>query len=143
MSTYKFLEDTSLADLAFQAQGKNIEDLFKNCAMAVTEAMVDPQTVDFKHEVEVKLEASDLGDLLYDFLSEIIAIKDTDGLLFSQFDIKINKSKSANKLEAKLRGDEVDPEIQEVRDDVKSITRQHFELKRVHDGFQAQVILDV
>lgn len=143
MSSFKFLEDIAWADLAFRAQGKTISDLFKNCAVAVTEAMVDPQTIDPKQEVEVKLESPNLDDLLYDFLSEIVAIKDADGLLFSQFDIKINKEKNVYELHAKLKGEEVNPDVQEVRDDVKAVTRHHFELKKVADGFEAQVILDV
>lgn len=143
MSSFKFLEDIAWADLAFRAQGKDIEDLFKNCAAAVTEAMVDPQTIDPKQEVEVKLEAKNLDDLLYDFLSEIVAIKDEDGILFSQFAVKIKKLKNGFGLQAKLKGEEINPESQKLRDDVKAVTLHHFELKKVADGFEAQVILDV
>jgi len=143
MPSYKFLEDITWADLAFRAQGQTIEELFKNCALAVTEAMVDPQTVAVKEEVEVKLEAGTLDDLLYDFLSEIVAIKDADGLLFSQFDVRVGRKNGKYELSAKLEGEEVDPDVQEVRDDVKAVTRHHFEVAKVHDGYEAQVILDV
>ena len=42
---FRFLEDVALADIAFEAEGDSIEDLFQGATRALLETMADPQTV--------------------------------------------------------------------------------------------------
>jgi SHS2 domain-containing protein len=142
MKGFEFLENIAWADLAFRASGASLEELFLNSALALTSAMVDPQTVKAEKEVEIKLEGENPSELLYDFLSEIVLIKDADGILFSKFKVKVGKNKKYY-LSALAWGEEINPETQELRDDVKAITRHQFGLKKIDGGFEAQVILDV
>ena len=37
---YKFIEDVAVADVAFEADGKTIEEMFESAALAVTNTMV-------------------------------------------------------------------------------------------------------
>lgn len=90
---FGFLENIGFADLAFWAKGPSLEELFSNAAYALTSAMVDPKTVRKKKKMEIKLEADNPTELLYDFLSEIVLIKDVDGLLFAEFEVKLTGNK--------------------------------------------------
>lgn len=139
---FKFLEGIATADLAFEAVGKSETEVFQEAALALSSAMVVPETLKTKRKMEINLTAVNLADLLYDFLSEIVAIKDSDGLLFSKYQIKLVKNDKF-KLQAVCFGEEINPETQELRDDVKAVTKHQFLLEKIGDKFRAQVILDV
>jgi len=140
--SFKFLENIATADLAFEAQAQSEEKLFEQAAQALTSAMVDPATIKQIRKTEISLTAVNLEDLLYDFLSEIVAIKDSDGLLFSKYQIKIKGDKGF-KLQAACFGEEINPETQELKDDVKAVTKHKFFVEKSGNKFRAQVILDV
>src|SRR3989344_3577578 len=101
---FKFLEDVAIADIAFEAYGKNLENLFENCALALSDCMVNLKQIKPKIKKEIKLESDKLESLLYDFLSEIIFIKDTDGFLFFKYKIEIKQNKNFQ-LKATCEGD--------------------------------------
>jgi len=142
MVKFEFLEDIAWADLAFRARGASLEKLFLNSALALTSAMVDPETVKTEKEVEIKLERENPAELLYDFLSEIVAIKDADGILFSKFKVKVVQNKKYH-LSASAWGEEINPETQELRDDVKAVTRHKFGIEKEKEEYSATVVLDI
>ena len=86
---YKFFDHT--ADVMFEAYGNDLDELFENAALAVEEIMVKLSTLGNKSVYTIKLSADSLEDLLYDFLSELIFVKDTEGLLFNKFEINISE----------------------------------------------------
>ena len=139
---FKFLEGIATADLAFEAKAQSEEKLFEEAAQALTTAMVEPSTIKQRRKMEIVLHSGNLPDLLYDFLSEIVAIKDANGLLFSKYQIKIGGN-AGYKLSAVCFGEEINPETQELKDDVKAITKHKFKLEKTDQGYLAQVILDV
>jgi SHS2 domain-containing protein len=128
--------------LAFRACGASLEELFLNSALALTSAMVDPETVKTEKEVEIKLEGENPSELLYDFLSEIVSIKDADGILFSKFKVKVGQNKKYH-LSASAWGEEINPETQELRDDVKAVTRHKFGIEKGKEEYSATIVLDV
>ena len=50
---YKFLEDVAIADVAFVATGKTLEELFESSALAVTNTMVK-NLKSIEHKIEKK-----------------------------------------------------------------------------------------
>jgi len=40
---FRFLEDIALADIAFEAEGDSVEELFQGCTQALLEIMADPR----------------------------------------------------------------------------------------------------
>ena len=139
---FKFLEGIATVDLAFEAQALSEEKLFEEAAQALTSAMADPATIKQKRKTEISLQAANIEDLLYDFLSEIVAIKDADGLLFSKYQVKLTKN-GGYKLQAACHGEEINPDTQELKDDVKAVTKHKFSLEKVGDKFKVQGVLDV
>jgi len=139
---YKYLEDVSIADIAFLAEGKNLEETFQAAALATTEAMVDMKTLKNKVKKEIVLESSNYDTLLYDWLSELIYIKDVDQILFKEFRIKIEKGKKY-KLTAKCYGDKIDFKRQLMGNDVKAVTMHKFKLEKQKDKWIAQVTIDI
>jgi SHS2 domain-containing protein len=139
--TFKFLPDVALADIAFEAQSKTLDGLFESCALALADIMVDPSTLRVSTSRDLGLKADDLDRLLYDFLTELIVIKDVDSLLFKE--VKVRVDADNNTLSASLMGEPIDRDRHTLRNDVKAVTMHMFGIKREGDVWKGTVVLDI
>jgi|SRR3989344_501732 len=140
---YKFLDHT--ADVMFEAYGKTLENLFVNTALATESIMVNMDTLEEKEDYTILLENEDIKELLYDFLSELIFVKDTEELLFKKFNVVILHKNKKYELIAHCIGEIINREKHELIDDAKAVTKHMFEVKRREkDGaWKANVIVDI
>ena len=138
---FRFLPDIALADVAFEAESDSLNGLFESSALAVTDIMVDPETLHSDTTRRVRISSEDLDRLLYDFLTEIIAVKDVDSLLFREIEVEV--AADHRSLEATMRGEPIDRDRHLLRNDVKAVTMHMFEVKREGDRWKATVVLDI
>lgn len=136
---FKFNEEIAIADVAVEVWANTIEELFCDSALAITEVMVETATVEPRIEKGISLSSNSLDMLLYDFLSEIVYLKDAQSLLFSKFDVKID----GLYLEAKLFGENIDREKHNLRIDVKAVTLYRFKLYYEDKFWRAEFVLDI
>jgi SHS2 domain-containing protein len=141
MGRYRFLEDVAIADAAFLAEGETLEELLEVCARAVFEVMADTKTIKHKHKEEIELAGENPEELLFDWLAELIYLKDSKYMLFNRFDIEIQK-KNGYGLKAVVWGEPADQKRHKVRVDVKAVTYHQLEVKQKKDKWMAKVILD-
>lgn len=142
--TYKYLEGLTSADVAFEASGKTIEEMFESAGVAVLGTMVkDPKKIKPKVKVTIKKNAPDIEKLLFDFLDELIYLKDSKQMFFSQFNIKISKIEKGYSLIAESKGEKIDPKRHDIVIDAKAVTMHKFEVKQTPSGWRSQVIIDV
>lgn len=140
---YKFLPDIATGDIAFEAYGKNLSELFKNITEAVCASMANPKRVGCSEVRGFKLEAEKLEDLVYDYISEIVYLKDSEMLLFSKAEIRIEKEKKRQRVVATLFGEKIEPKKHELKEDVKSVTYHMLNVERSQKGWKATIILDI
>ncbi|QQG49466.1 MAG: archease [archaeon] len=138
---HRFLPDVALADIAFEATSDSLSGLFEACALALTDIMVDPSTLRAAKSKEVTLNAEDRERLLYDFLTELIVVKDVDSLLFKE--VKVTLTKDGGALKASLRGEPIDRVRHTLRNDVKAVTMHMFSIVNTPEGWKATVVLDI
>ncbi len=136
---YKFLPDIALADIAFEAESASLRGLFEASGRAVSDIMVDRRTLRARERRTVELEAGDLDRLLYDFLTELIVMKDVDSLLFKDYSVKVKD----NTLSASLQGERIDRVRHRLRNDVKAVTMHMFGVRREGRRWRATVVLDI
>ena len=139
--TYKFLPDVALADIAFEANSESVDGLFETCGMAITDIMVDPKTLRTTTERRLSLQSENLDRLLYDFMTELIVMKDVDSLLFGEFRVRV--SPSGTTLEAVAKGEQIDRERHRLRNDVKAVTMHLFGVKHEGKTWRTTVVLDI
>ena len=139
---YKFLEDVAIADIAYEAYGKDLNEVFENAALAIFELSADAETIDAVKKVEFELENEKLDNLLYDFLSEILFLKDSKYMVFKHVHAAVEEGKK-NKLKAVLEGDKINPEVQHLENDIKAVTMHMFELKKEKNQWKATVVVDI
>ncbi len=137
---YKLLPDVALADIAFEASSSSVNGLFESCGRALTDIMVERKGVRRKVSRTIELSGDDLDRLLYDFLTELIVIKDVDSLLFREFKVGVT---GGSKLSATVRGEAIDRERHVLKNDVKAVTMHMFAVRRGTSGWNATVVLDI
>lgn len=142
MEEFIFLDDIATADVAVESRGDTLEELFRASATATFEAMVDTGSVKPRIKNDLHLENSDIDGLLFDWLAEIIYLKDKEFMVFSKFDIKIKKGRNYC-LDAEIFGEEIDPSRHELRCDVKAITFHLFEVYEKDGKWISRFILDL
>lgn len=145
---FRFLDNVAIADIAFEAFGKNEEECFENAALALFEIMADTKKIKPKKKLAVALKAETLDRLLYDWLSELVYLKDTKQMAFSDFNITITKPNNKQKqfsLKAQIFGEKIDYKKNKdiFRLDVKAITKHLFLFEKRGKQFVARVVPDI
>lgn len=137
---FEFFDVT--ADAGYKAYGNSLEEAFENAALAMFEVMTDTNTINPEIKKEIHVESEDEYALLYDWLSEFLIILDSEFLVFSKFDVKIERNGEEYSLNGVAWGEEFDPEKHESRAEVKAVTYHLMDIKQ-GDRYMVQVILDI
>jgi SHS2 domain-containing protein len=140
---YSYIEGYTMADVAFEATGKTLEEMFESAAMAVTNSMVsEMQAIDRTEKVEITIESKDEEKLLHDFLQEILFYKDAENLVFSGYSVKISRTGKGYSLMAEMTGEQIDMNKHDLVVDVKAVSWHRYKVEKT-DVWKAFVILDV
>ncbi|MGD9252007.1 MAG: archease [Desulfobacterales bacterium] len=141
---YRFIDEIATADVAFEASGASLEEVFTAAAEALLAVTVaDHLTVRGSLRKTVTLVAESEEMLLFDFLQELVFLKDRDQTLLRVDRIDILPGKEGYHLEAKLAGEHLDYDRHDLVVDVKAVTMHQFHLAPTPDGWQARIVLDI
>ncbi|BCA54022.1 archease [Nitrospira sp. KM1] len=141
--SFRFLDDIAVADIAFEAQGNTVEELFSGATRALIETLADPGTIGAVWQREIHRSESDLSALLFDWLSDIVYWKDAEGVVFHDAPLTVTSEAGHWTLNARLIGAPVNRAAQELRNDVKGVTKHLYEVNQEAERWQARVVLDV
>jgi SHS2 domain-containing protein len=141
---YEFVDELTVADIAFRAWGRDLEETFVAAADAVMNAMVeDLDAIQPRHTRMLRVEHEALDMLLFNFLQELIYYKDAEQLLLRVPQVRIADDRQPYTLDATAVGEPIDPNRHRMRVDVKAVTLHHFSLTQTERGWEATVILDI
>jgi len=141
---YRYLDDIAISDAAFEAFGEDLESLFQAAADATVNVMVESlDSINNKTRREVRLTASDIEMLLFEFLQEFIFFKDSENLLLRVSSARILRNETDYTLTAQLFGETIDPARHELNADVKAVTMHRFRVEKSNGGWRATVVLDI
>jgi SHS2 domain-containing protein len=142
MGRYTFLEDVALADCAVEIEGRSLDDLFETAAAALARLMVDPATLTITVERAISLEASELDMLLFDWLSEMIFLKDRDSQVFPNARVRVSGD-GPYRLAADVQGGTIVFGRTALGADPKAVTLHQFALEPADGGWRARVVIDI
>ena len=140
---YKFIEGLTTADVAFEARGKTLNELFETAGMAVFDIMANPNKVKKRIIKKFTIEENNLENLMFKFLDEILFFKDSKALVFNSCKVDVKEKNGSFILAAALNGDSIDYKTQELKVDPKAITMHKFEVKKEKDVYLARVVADI
>ncbi|MFO0700937.1 MAG: archease [Nitrospira sp.] len=142
--TFHFLEDIATADLAFDATGDSLEEVFQGATDALIDAMADPETVGAIWQQSIELADEDPATLLFEWLSDLVYWKDAAGVVFSKASLTLHhQDQGMWMLDGMLYGAPVDGARQDLRDDVKGVTKHLYRLTQQGSQWIVRVVLDV
>ncbi len=144
-SSFRFLEDLALADSAFEAQGDTPSELFTASARAVIETLADPQTVPPALTRTISRHDRSLANLLFDWLECIVYLKDAEALVFREAACTVSGGQAGGEwhLEGRLTGAPIDAARQDLRADIKAITKHRYEVRQDRSRWVATVVMDI
>lgn len=141
---YRFLEGITSADVAFEAQGRDLSEMFENSAYALENTMISRlERIKRKKTEVLKVGAEDAEQLLYRFLHELVVLKDIKQLVFSSFKVSVGEKGGGYVLESACAGSRVDPRAHGAVVDVKDVSMHRLKVWRSGKGYRAVVVLDV
>jgi len=131
----------TFADLGFTIKAKTLIDLFIQAGKKLTQ--LQAKKIIGQKEKKIELAAPTATDLLYQFLTELLFLKDRDQFLANQFDLTISQRDNQYQLQGTIKGGSLPQDPQLVLTDIKAVTYHQLEVKQTKSGWQARVVVDV
>lgn len=139
---FDFLEHT--ADVYIRAYGKTMEEAYENSALAMFEVMTDTEKIAQTQEQTLEVEAEDQYALLYNWLEALLVKFETEGMLYSRFQIlDWKETKEIFKFKAKVWGEKFDVQKHPQKVGVKAVTYHRMMIIRERDSVTLEFILDI
>ena len=141
---FHYLEEVGTADIAFEATGCDLPELFTAAADATMNVMIENiDSIEPRETRHIELKNDKLDMLLFDFLQELIYFKDAERLLLRVHEMRIDDKDGHYFLDAATEGEPLDVARHEQRADVKAVTLHDFYVKKIDDAWKASVLLDI
>jgi SHS2 domain-containing protein len=113
---YETLDHT--ADILIKCTGETIWECFEGSAYAMFDQMVDISSVEGTMKFIFEVEAENMEDRLYSFLSELLFIADSESVVMNRFKVDPNVSG----LSCEAYGEPLDAEKHRPKAEIKAIT---------------------
>jgi SHS2 domain-containing protein len=141
---YHYLEEIGTADIAFEATGRDLPELFTAAADATINVMIDNlDAIESREARQIELSNDNIEMLLFDFLQELIYFKDAKRLLLRARETQIDQKGETYFLKAKVAGERLDDTRHQQRADVKAVTLHGFSVEKENGDWKAKVLLDI
>jgi len=138
---YEYLDDVT-SDQMFRAYGKTLEEVLVHAAMAMFGVMYNLEEVEVEESVEIEANGTSEEQLLYNWLSNLLAEFDIEGVFFADFSVD-----SINRIEGEkiqvfgtASGSLIMPQLNTY---IKGVTLHRFSLEKCDNQFIATVVVDI
>jgi SHS2 domain-containing protein len=138
---FEYLDEIT-SDQMFRAYGENLSEVLVNAALATFGVMYDLADVEVESQVKITATGPTEEQLLYDWLSKLLAEFDVRGIFFASFSIQRVDHDPEGNLRAigKAGGSRKSPQVRTL---VKGITLHRFALERNDGQYRASVVVDI
>lgn len=126
MKKFEYFDVT--ADIGFYAYGKNLNEAFENAGLAMFNIISATDKIRSIKTITFEITSEDEVSLLYDYLGELLFYHEVEFMLFSKFDIQIEKANGSYCLKASIGGEEIDWDRHERNCEIKAITFHQMEV---------------
>lgn len=138
---FRFLEH--MTDAIIESYGDTLEEAFEQAAIGLNETMIDLKGVRSDSELKINAEGHDLESLLFDWLDKVMLILVADGIVMSDFSVKIHKTESGYALAGVARGEKLDLNKHAYKVEIKAVTYHEMSVKQEADKTTVRFLLDL
>jgi SHS2 domain-containing protein len=140
MKKYEIIDDIT-SDVMFKAYGKNLEELIENSGKALFSIVCDVDKVEEKKVLMLEVEGEDEGELIYNWLSELLTVIDTENMFFSKFRVLEFDDEKEFRARVECYGEEIREKL--ILTVAKAVTYYKYSVEKKDDGWVATVVLDI
>ena len=137
MGRYRILEHT--ADMGIEAAGETLDELLVQAARGLMEIISGAEALP-REERTVEVTAGEVGEILVNWLNEILFLFDSGGFFPAEFVIE---QATENRIRARILGEPFDPVRHPIDREIKAATYHQLRLERGEEGWTARVYLDL
>jgi len=137
---FSYAEDGPTADLTVDTWGETLEEVFRQSAIALFNAITPIEGISQNETREFEVEGHDLGALLFNFLDELLYLQEVDLIVFSGFDLEIDRERFT--LKAVCHGEPFDLARHTQGIAIKAVTFHLMNIQQSDDGWILRVVLD-
>ncbi|MEE8354806.1 MAG: archease, partial [Candidatus Bathyarchaeia archaeon] len=117
-----------------------LEDVFRQSAIALFNAITPIEGISQDETREFEVEGHDMGALLFNFLDELLYLQEVDLIVFSGFDLEIDREKFT--LKAVCHGEPFDLSRHTQGIAIKAVTFHLMNIQQTDEGWTLRVVLD-
>jgi SHS2 domain-containing protein len=128
------------ADVGFIAYGGTLKGLLENAALAMMTLGCELDGIEERERREIRASGADNEALLFDWLAEILAVADADGLALRRAEVTRAVEGAAQGV---VYGEKFDKARHRAGTYIKAVTYHQLAIERVAAGWKATVYLDV
>ncbi len=137
---YKYL-DTITGDAEFIVNAKSLEELLAESGKALVGLMYDIKKLKGGKSLEIRATGETPEDLVYNWLTEILFLQDTENFFFKDFSVEVEEKGGEFIAKGVGTGQTGDPKLVEAY--VKAITLHNFYVKKTNNGWEARITVDL
>lgn len=126
------------ADAGVRVEADSLEELFSDSAKGLFFLMTGKEDIGEDIEREIYVESHDLDFLLFQWLSELLYISETEKVIFGKFEIIEFKD---NSIKAKCFGERL--EQGSIKRLVKAVTLHNLHILRHNNKWKTEIIFDL
>ena len=136
--SYSFFDHT--ADIGIELEASSPEALYQAAARALFELVIDTREIETRVERIVKVVGEDHAELLVRWLAELLYLHETEGLLFSRFEVT---EVSTGALSGLAAGEPYDPRRHHIKTELKAVTYHQASVRNDDGVWRGRVVVDV
>ena len=137
---YEYFEHT--ADIGAIVRGATLPRLFENAAAALFDLICDRRSVRPRRARRVVVRGSSLEDLLVRFLTELLVLHETEGLLFSSCRVD-QVDRERLRARAVVKGEPIDRARHDLRHELKAVTYHQLRIVRGRSAWRVRIVFDI
>ena len=122
------------------AYGGTLGELLENAALAMFSVGCELNRIEEREQREIRASGTDHEALLFDWLAEILAVADAEGLALRRAEVKLVGKGEAQGV---VYGEKFDKARHRAGTYIKAVTYHQLSVKKTREGWKATVYLDV
>lgn len=138
---FKYFDTT--ADIGIEVNNKNLTEAFKNSALGTLNLITDIEKIQPKITKDIHIESEDEYGLLYDWITELLILLDSENFMASEYAIEITKKEDTLILHGQIMGDTYDTNTYNYKTEVKAITYHEMSITQEEDNIKIRFIVDL
>ena len=136
---YRVIDHTS--DIGLEAEGDTLGEAFVHAAEGMFDILSDGSRVASRTSLPVAVDGTDPGELLVNYLGELLYLFEVHGVLFGEFTVRITGSGERWELMGEALGEPMDPAKHNYPLEIKAVTYHLLEVRE--DPPFVRVIFDL